>query len=96
MEYLQSRPGLKVLQQKIDDSITAHKAQLEQVLSSSVTLSVILNLILNYSILLIILSYNCCTYALKNSFLLAPQIREKLCVHIQEYTCEQSTVVIVV
>ncbi|XP_062145122.1 uncharacterized protein LOC133852392 [Alnus glutinosa] len=30
MEYLQSRPGLKVLQQKIDDSITAHMAQLER------------------------------------------------------------------
>lgn len=30
MEYHQSRPGLKVLQQKIDDSITAHEAQLEQ------------------------------------------------------------------
>ncbi|XP_059450515.1 uncharacterized protein LOC132181349 [Corylus avellana] len=30
MEYHQSRLGLKVLQQKIDDSITAHEAQLEQ------------------------------------------------------------------
>ncbi|XP_062150750.1 uncharacterized protein LOC133859372 [Alnus glutinosa] len=30
MEYHQSRPGLKVLQQKIDDSITAYEAQLEQ------------------------------------------------------------------
>jgi hypothetical protein len=88
MEYHQSRPGLKVLQQKIDDSITAYEAQLEQVLSSPITLSVFLNLIFNYSILLIILSYHCCTCALKNSFLLASQIREKLWAHMQKYMCE--------
>lgn len=57
MEYHQSRLGLKVLQQKIDDSITAHEAQLEQVSSSPITLSVILNLIFNYSILLISITY---------------------------------------
>lgn len=88
MEYHQSRPGLKVLQQKIDDSITAHEAQLEQVLSCPITPSVILNLIFHYGILLIILSYHCGTFALKNSFLLSSQIREKLCALIQEYVCE--------
>ncbi|XP_057971545.1 uncharacterized protein LOC131160174 [Malania oleifera] len=30
MEYHQSRPGLKILQQRIDDFITAHEAQEEQ------------------------------------------------------------------
>lgn len=29
--YHQSRPGLKVLQQRIDEFITAHEAKLEQV-----------------------------------------------------------------
>ena len=31
-EYHKSRPGLNVLQQRIDDYITAHEAQLEQVI----------------------------------------------------------------
>ena len=47
MEYNQSRPGLKVLAQNIDEFITAHEAKLEQVFSLAVTLSVILNLIVN-------------------------------------------------
>jgi len=47
MEYNQSRPGLKVLEQNIDEFITAHEAKLEQVFSLTVTLSVILNLIVN-------------------------------------------------
>ena len=31
MEYHQSRPGLKVLQQQIDEFITAHEEKLEEV-----------------------------------------------------------------
>ena len=50
MEYNQSRPGLKVLEQNIDEFITAHEAKLEQVFSSAVTLSVILNLIVNHNL----------------------------------------------
>ena len=34
MEYHQRRPGLKVLQERIDDFITAHEAREEQVFSS--------------------------------------------------------------
>lgn len=50
MEYNQSRPGLKVLEQNIDEFITAHEAKLEQVFSSAVPLSVILNLIVNHNL----------------------------------------------
>lgn len=35
MEYHQSRPGLKTLQQRIDDFIVAHEEKLEQVSPSS-------------------------------------------------------------
>lgn len=38
-EYHQSRPGLKVLQQRIDEFITDHEAKLEQVFSFSASLS---------------------------------------------------------
>lgn len=31
MEYKESRPGIDVLQQRIDDFISAHEAKLEQV-----------------------------------------------------------------
>lgn len=34
MEYHQSRPGLKVLQQRIDEFIIAHEEKLEQVFFS--------------------------------------------------------------
>lgn len=33
MEYQQNRPGLKVLQQRIDEFIIAHEAKLEQVIN---------------------------------------------------------------
>ena len=36
MEYHQSRPGLKILQQRIDEFITAHEAEEEQVVFSLV------------------------------------------------------------
>lgn len=42
-EYHQSRPGLKVSQQRIDEFITAHEGKLEQVISFSVSLSVTVN-----------------------------------------------------
>ena len=32
MEYHQSRPGVKILQDKIDDFIVSHEAKLEQVI----------------------------------------------------------------
>ena len=65
MEYNQSRPGLKVLEQNIDEFITAHEAKLEQVFSFAVTLSVILNLIVNHNLNNIFFSFNVAKFMLR-------------------------------